>query len=71
MAHRLLDPDAEPQRTSCESVENIHKVSVVRRQPPVSVFALKVGSGWIEPFGWRKAATAKRKINNSNKKICL
>lgn len=47
MANRLLDANAQTQRASSESVKDIYKVSVVWRQASVSMFTLKVRTGWV------------------------
>lgn len=47
----LLDPDAEARGASSEGVEDVHEVSVVRRQPPVSVHPLKVRTSRVQTCG--------------------
>lgn len=48
MTDGLLDPDAETQGASREGVEDVHKVSVVGRQPPVGMHALKVWASRVQ-----------------------
>lgn len=48
MSDRLLDPDTESQGASCESVQDVDKVSVVWREAPVGVLALKVRTSWVQ-----------------------
>lgn len=48
MTDGLLDPDAETQGASREGVEDVHKVSVVRRQAPVSVHPLKAWASRVQ-----------------------
>lgn len=62
---RLLDPNAETQRASREGVQDVHKVRVVRRQPPVSVRPLKVRTGRVQTCG---AGHFELSINRSRKR---
>lgn len=48
MPDRLLDPNAESQRASCESVKHVNEVSVVRREASVGVLALEVRTSWVQ-----------------------
>lgn len=57
VAHRLLDPNAETQGTPREGVEDIYKMSIVWREAPVGMFALKVWSSWIQSYRQRKGVS--------------
>lgn len=56
MADGLLDPDAETQRAPRESVEDVHKVSVVWGETPVGVHPLKVRTSWVQTCRQRQGA---------------
>lgn len=48
MTDGLSDPDAETQGASREGVEDVHKASVVGRQPPVSLPPLEVRASRVQ-----------------------
>lgn len=50
VADGLLDPNADAQCFSRVCVQNIHKVSVIRRESILLVHALKHRSCWIETY---------------------
>lgn len=54
MANRLLDPDAEAQGPPREGVEDVHEVSVIRRETPMGVHPLKVRTSWVQTCRWRR-----------------
>lgn len=64
MSNRLLDPDAETKGAPCESVEDVHKVGVIRGEAPVGVFPLKVRTSWVQTC--RQETEVKEEINQNS-----
>lgn len=48
MTNRLLDTNAESQGAACEGMEDVHKVSIIRGEAFVFMFALKVWTSWVQ-----------------------
>ena len=59
MTDRLLNPDAEAKRAPREGVKDVHKVSVVRGETPVSVHPLEVRTSWVQTCSKTETETVK------------